>query len=102
MKLFGSIAAVAVLGLAALETAQALCPNACSGHGTCAASPKDTCVCYTRKERQSEYASPTTVPDWTGADCSQREFFVSFGTGTRTFVPIQARRILSSRFRSET
>jgi hypothetical protein len=67
MKLF---AAVALLGF--ISAANALCPNACSGHGTCAASPKDTCQCYTRKERQSEYASPVTVADWTGADCSQR------------------------------
>lgn len=67
MKLFSL---VALLGF--IASAKAMCPNACSGHGTCQADPKDTCVCYSRVERQSEYASPVSVSDWTGADCSLR------------------------------
>jgi hypothetical protein len=37
-------------------TAQAICPNKCSGHGTCGAS--DKCTCF---------------PNWTGADCAGRK-----------------------------
>lgn len=57
--------------IAMLATVSAYCPNACSGHGTCVADPKDSCSCYNRKENQG-FASASVVPDWAGADCSLR------------------------------
>lgn len=41
--------------------AEAYCPNACSGHGSCGIN--DKCACYTR---------PNGDPAWTGHDCSAR------------------------------
>jgi hypothetical protein len=52
---------VLFLGLSA-AVANAYCPNACSGHGTCGAN--DVCECY--KERDGTHAA------WTAADCSSR------------------------------
>lgn len=67
MKLF-----IALLIVAGLASTQALCPNSCSGHGTCIADPKDSCQCYTRLETNHEYGKAVTVAAWTGADCSLR------------------------------
>jgi len=50
MKLFAAVLAAAAIGAANAE-----CPNACSGHGTCGAN--DACSCY---------------DNWMGGDCSQR------------------------------
>ena len=41
-------------------------------HGKCQASPKDSCLCFTRRETELDVSSD--VPAWTGADCSEREF----------------------------
>ena len=54
-----------------LVSATAFCPNACSGHGQCQQSPKDSCACFTRREQ--EYSDNALVAAWTGADCSLRE-----------------------------
>merc|ERR1719486_513509 len=51
-----------------LGVATAFCPNACSAHGKCQASPKDSCLCFTRRETELDVSSD--VPAWTGADCS--------------------------------
>jgi len=67
MKIF-----VALLVIAGVASTQALCPNSCSGHGTCIADPKDSCQCYTRLETNHEYGKAVTVAAWTGADCSLR------------------------------
>jgi hypothetical protein len=53
-----------------LVSATAFCPNACSGHGQCQQSPKDSCACFTRREQ--EYSDNALVAAWTGADCSLR------------------------------
>ena len=53
-------------------TAVAMCPNQCSGHGTCTSDPKDSCVCYVRRETYDEFGTFDDVPAWTGADCSLR------------------------------
>merc|ERR1719486_1742589 len=53
-----------------LGVATAFCPNACSAHGKCQASPKDSCLCFTRRETELDVSSD--VPAWTGADCSER------------------------------
>ena len=58
----------------ALTSAAAMCPNQCSGHGTCSASPKDSCVCFKRRETYDEFGTFSDVDAWTGADCSLREF----------------------------
>ena len=63
---------IALLIVAGIASTQALCPNSCSGHGTCVADPKDSCQCYTRLETTHEYGKAETVPAWTGADCSLR------------------------------
>ena len=63
---------IALLIVAGLASTQALCPNSCSGHGTCIADPKDSCQCYTRLETNHEYGKAVTVAAWTGADCSLR------------------------------
>ncbi|GBG32599.1 Tenascin [Hondaea fermentalgiana] len=55
MPAMKAISAAVVLVLAVLETAQAACPNACSGHGTC--GRYDACTCHV---------------DWVGGDCSLR------------------------------
>eukprot|EP00943_MAST-04B_sp_MAST-4B-sp1_P006286 g6286.t1 len=67
----------AALLLMTLTVVNAYCPNGCSGHGSCSASPKDTCVCYQRRESRallSTISERTTdlVDAWTGADCSLR------------------------------
>ena len=64
------------LALVAVTT-EAYCPNGCSGHGSCSASPKDTCVCYKRRESRALLStiserSTDMVDAWTGADCSLR------------------------------
>lgn len=66
--------------IAGLASAQAYCPNGCSGHGTCQANPKDTCLCFTEREshhnRDGSVSSGTVSTNfesaWTGADCSLR------------------------------
>jgi len=62
---------IAIVLLAMVGCAQAYCPNACSGHGKCKSSPKDTCECYTRRESHHSRGD-THVAAWTGADCSMR------------------------------
>jgi hypothetical protein len=52
----------AIAALAALMGADARCPNACSGHGTCGAN--DLCSCFNRKDG--------ATAAWTGKDCSLR------------------------------
>ena len=64
-----------VLALALLGVATAFCPNACSGHGTCKASPKDSCQCFTRREQ--EFDTNQNEVAWTGADCSLRKLVLS-------------------------
>lgn len=66
---------LALIGLAAIGSAVAYCPNLCSGHGKCGA--QDTCTCYsfagtTRGDFVGQYASADQDAAWTGADCSQR------------------------------
>lgn len=67
MKLIAIVCAAALVG-----SASALCPNACSGHGTCLADPKDSCSCQKRRETMDEYGTTQEVVAWTGADCSLR------------------------------
>merc|ERR1719487_1081806 len=62
----------AILILAFAGSAQAMCPNQCSGHGVCKASPKDSCECYKRRETYDEFGTFADVVAWTGADCSLR------------------------------
>merc|ERR1711865_532620 len=61
-----------LIAVITLSTAAAMCPNQCSGHGTCVADPKDSCSCYKRRETYDEFGSSSNVPAWTGADCSLR------------------------------
>jgi len=66
---------LSLIGLAAIGSAVAYCPNLCSGHGKCGA--QDTCVCYTyagttRGDYVGQYATGEQDFAWTGADCSQR------------------------------
>jgi hypothetical protein len=63
----------AILALALAGSAQAMCPNQCSGHGVCKANPKDSCACYSRRETYDEFGTYADVVAWTGADCSLRE-----------------------------
>lgn len=51
----------AVVFLAIVSAVSAMCPNGCSGHGTCGAN--DKCTCQTRIDG---------TPAWTYADCSGR------------------------------
>ena len=67
----------AALLLISLTVVSAYCPNGCSGHGSCSASPKDTCVCYQRRESRALLSTISEretdlVDAWTGADCSLR------------------------------
>ena len=64
-----------LIALTLAGSAQAMCPNQCSGHGVCKATPKDSCSCYTRRETYDEFGTFSDVVAWTGADCSLREFF---------------------------
>jgi len=73
MKTTLLIAIIAVLAY----SANAYCPNLCSGHGTC--QPGDVCECYkyegtTRGDYgvSSAHNSGVTREAWTGADCSLR------------------------------
>lgn len=62
-----------LLALTVAGTAVAWCPNGCSGHGMCGTSqqlPKDTCVCFTRRETEYDYNADVVA--YTGADCSLR------------------------------
>lgn len=57
-----------------VSSASAMCPNQCSGHGTCVADPKDSCSCYKRRETYDEFGTFSDLVAWTGADCSLRKF----------------------------
>jgi len=66
---------LSLIGLAAIGSAVAYCPNLCSGHGKCGS--QDTCTCYTyagttRGDYVGQYATADQDAAWTGADCSQR------------------------------
>lgn len=61
-----------LIALTLAGSAQAMCPNQCSGHGVCKATPKDSCSCYTRRETYDEFGTFSDVVAWTGADCSLR------------------------------
>ena len=58
---------------ATVGLANAMCPNQCSGHGTCMSNPKDTGKCYKRRETYDEFGTYSDVVAWTGADCSLRK-----------------------------
>jgi hypothetical protein len=62
---------ILVVAISLAVTADAWCPNGCSGHGTCQASPKDSCSCFTRMESFSGITD-SSFAAWTGADCSLR------------------------------
>ena len=86
----------------ALTSAAAMCPNQCSGHGTCSASPKDSCVCFKRRETYDEFGTFSDVDAWTGADCSLREFslfklFICFMIPPTT-ITLSSSKLLYSHF----
>ena len=54
----------AILALALAGSAQAMCPNQCSGHGVCKANPKDSCACYSRRETYDEFGTYVWLPLW--------------------------------------
>jgi hypothetical protein len=67
-----AVVGITLLALFAIG-ADAWCANGCSGHGTCTTSPKDSCVCFTRRESSSDDGVTNALVDaWTGADCSLR------------------------------
>jgi len=72
-----------------VATANAFCPNLCSGHGKC--GNQDTCACYTysgttRGDNVNYYEIADQRAAWTGADCSLRTCPLAFSwSGTTPY-----------------
>jgi hypothetical protein len=59
------------LVLAVVASANAQCPNSCSGHGNC--NEQQQCECYLEGKvlnKEGNLDSSTRLAQWTGADCS--------------------------------